>query len=32
MMQYRAPVEDMAFLIDEVLDAGAVLGGLPRFA
>ncbi|MEM1404441.1 MAG: acyl-CoA dehydrogenase [Pseudomonadota bacterium] len=28
---YRAPLEDMRFLIDEVLDAQASLGGLPRF-
>ncbi|MFT7286100.1 MAG: alkylation response protein AidB-like acyl-CoA dehydrogenase [Halieaceae bacterium] len=28
---YRAPIEDMAFIIDEVLAAGEVLGGLPRF-
>ncbi|MEO1080525.1 MAG: acyl-CoA dehydrogenase [Pseudomonadota bacterium] len=29
---YRAPVEDMSFLIDEVLDAGGRLGALPRFS
>jgi alkylation response protein AidB-like acyl-CoA dehydrogenase len=29
---YRAPVEDMAFLIDDVLDLGGRLGGLERFA
>ena len=28
---YRAPLEDMRFLIDEVLDAESSLGGLPRF-
>ncbi len=29
---YRAPVEDMSFLIDEVNDAGGRLGSLPHFA
>ena len=29
---YRAPVEDMSFLIDEVLEAENCLGGLPEFA
>lgn len=29
---YRAPLEDMQFLIDEVLDAESMLGQLPRFA
>ena len=28
---YRAPLEDMRFLIDEVLDAESSLGTLPRF-
>ena len=32
MTRYRAPVEDMQFVIDEVLDAGAALAVLPRFA
>ena len=32
MDTYRAPVEDMSFLIDEVLDAEQVLGTLPDFA
>jgi 3-(methylsulfanyl)propanoyl-CoA dehydrogenase len=32
MGTYRAPIEDMSFLIDEVLDAAKVLGGLPDFA
>ncbi|MFV8818232.1 acyl-CoA dehydrogenase [Haliea sp. E17] len=31
MTTYRAPVEDMAFLIDEVLEAGSVLGELEGF-
>lgn len=31
MSTYRAPIEDMAFLVDEVLDAGSTLGALPRF-
>lgn len=31
MSTYRAPIEDMAFLVDEVLDAGNTLGALPRF-
>ena len=29
---YRAPVEDMAFVIDEVLHVGDVLGSLERYA
>ncbi len=29
---YRAPLEDMQFLIDDVLDAENTLGQLPRFA
>ena len=29
---YRAPVDDMSFLIDEVLQAETVLGSLPDFA
>ncbi len=28
---YKAPVEDMSFLIDDVLSAEETLGGLPRF-
>ncbi|KAA1194470.1 acyl-CoA dehydrogenase [Pseudohalioglobus sediminis] len=32
MDTYRAPVEDMRFLIDEVLEAENVLGSLPDFA
>ena len=32
MGTYRAPVEDMNFLIDEVLDAENVLGTIPDFA
>jgi alkylation response protein AidB-like acyl-CoA dehydrogenase len=32
MDNYRAPVEDMCFLIDEVLDAESCLGALPDFA
>ncbi|AQA19757.1 acyl-CoA dehydrogenase [Halioglobus japonicus] len=32
MGTYRAPVEDMNFLVDEVLDVEAVLGSLPDFA
>jgi 3-(methylsulfanyl)propanoyl-CoA dehydrogenase len=32
MDTYRAPVEDMSFLIDEVLDAETALGSLPDFA
>jgi 3-(methylsulfanyl)propanoyl-CoA dehydrogenase len=31
MGTYRAPVEDMGFLIDEVLEAESVLGSLPPF-
>jgi alkylation response protein AidB-like acyl-CoA dehydrogenase len=29
---YRAPVDDMRFIIDEVLQVGDALGGLPRYA
>ena len=29
---YRAPVDDMRFIIDEVLAVGAALGDLPRYA
>ena len=29
---YRAPLEDMQFLIDDVLDIEGTLGQLPRFA
>ena len=29
---YTAPIEDMQFLIDDVLDIEGMLGGLPRFA
>jgi alkylation response protein AidB-like acyl-CoA dehydrogenase len=29
---YRAPTEDMQFLIDDVLDVGSVLGPLPHYA
>jgi len=29
---YRAPVDDMRFIIDEVLEVGAALGDLPRYA
>ena len=32
MSNYHAPLDDMAFLIDEVLKAGDTLGQLPRFA
>jgi 3-(methylsulfanyl)propanoyl-CoA dehydrogenase len=32
MADYRAPLDDMTFLIDELLDAGARLGELPAFA
>ncbi len=32
MDNYRAPLDDMRFLIDEVLDAGAALGDLAPFA
>jgi 3-(methylthio)propanoyl-CoA dehydrogenase len=32
MSTYRAPVEDMTFLIDELLQVGETLGGLPAFA
>lgn len=32
MANYRAPLDDMSFLIDEVLDAGTQLGQLPAFA
>ena len=31
MSDYRAPIEDMAFIIDEVLAVESVLGSLPRF-
>ncbi|HAN26575.1 MAG TPA: acyl-CoA dehydrogenase, partial [Haliea salexigens] len=31
MSSYRAPIEDMTFLIDELLDVGQVLGALPAF-
>ena len=29
---YNAPIEDMQFLIDDVLDVGGTLGSLPRYA
>ncbi|MBT5888790.1 MAG: hypothetical protein HOH52_03330, partial [Halieaceae bacterium] len=29
-LMYRAPTEDMQFLIDDVLDVGSVLGPLPH--
>ena len=32
MPSYRAPLEDMNFLIDEVLDVETTLGQLPRYA
>ena len=32
MGTYRAPVEDINFLIDEVLDVENVLGSIPDFA
>ncbi len=32
MSTYRAPVEDMTFLIEELLDVGGTLGALPAFA
>ena len=32
MSYYHAPLEDMTFLVDEVLTAGETLGHLPRFA
>ena len=32
MGTYRAPLEDMRFLIDELLDAQGQLGSLPAFA
>ncbi len=32
MSNYHAPLDDMAFLVDEVLAAGDTLGQLPRFA
>ncbi|TXS96305.1 acyl-CoA dehydrogenase [Parahaliea maris] len=32
MANYRAPLEDMSFLIDELLDAGTRLGELPAYA
>ncbi len=31
MSSYRAPVEDMTFLIEELLDVGGTLGNLPAF-
>ncbi len=31
MANYRAPIEDMSFLIDELLEAGSSLGNLPPF-
>ena len=32
MDSYRAPIEDMAFLINELLDAEGTLGALPAYA
>ncbi|GAB3286884.1 acyl-CoA dehydrogenase [Parahaliea aestuarii] len=32
MAYYRAPLDDMTFLIDELLDAGSRLGNLPAYA
>ena len=32
MDTYRAPLADMTFIIDELLDAEGVLGSLPDFA
>jgi alkylation response protein AidB-like acyl-CoA dehydrogenase len=32
MGTYRAPLEDMGFIIDELLDAGSTLGTLPAYA
>ncbi|MFU8764342.1 MAG: acyl-CoA dehydrogenase family protein, partial [Haliea sp.] len=32
MSTYRAPIEDMTFLIEELLDVGGTLGALPAFA
>ena len=32
MTTYRAPIEDMTFLIEELLDVGGTLGELPAFA
>jgi len=32
MSTYRAPIEDMTFLIEELLDVGGTLGTLPAFA
>ncbi len=32
MSSYRAPIEDMTFLIEELLDVGGTLGKLPAFA
>ena len=32
MDTYRAPLEDMGFIIDELLDAGSTLGTLPAYA
>ena len=31
MGTYRAPLEDMGFVIDELLDAGGTLGSLPAY-
>ncbi|MFV0478032.1 MAG: acyl-CoA dehydrogenase [Parahaliea sp.] len=31
MADYRAPLDDMTFLIDELLDAGGRLGALPQY-
>ncbi|MDO8861419.1 acyl-CoA dehydrogenase [Haliea sp. E1-2-M8] len=32
MTTYRAPIEDMTFLIEDLLDVGGTLGALPAFA
>lgn len=32
MSSYRAPIEDMTFLLEELLDVGGTLGSLPAFA
>ena len=32
MDSYRAPLEDMTFIIDELLEAEGALGSLPQFA
>ena len=32
MGTYRAPLEDMNFIIDELLDVESTLGSLPAFA